>query len=77
MPNPTTAAPRVSGSGTDTGVWKPAPRTSWQWQVNDLPIDSSFDVAMYDIDLFNNAAATVSALHEDGRIVICYMNAGG
>ena len=32
---------------------------------------------MYDIDLFNNDAATVSALHEDGRIVICYMNAGG
>ena len=25
---------------------------------------------MYDIDLFDNDAATVSALHEDGRIVI-------
>jgi len=35
------------------------------------------DVAMYDIDLFDNDAATVSALHEDGRIVICYMNASG
>jgi len=32
---------------------------------------------MHDIDLFDNDAATVSALHEDGRIVICYMNAGG
>jgi len=77
VPNPTTAAPRVSDSATDTDVWKPAPRRSRQWQLNDLPIDSSFDVAMYDIDLFDNDAATVSALHEDGRIVICYMNAGG
>jgi hypothetical protein len=76
-PNPTIAAPRVSDSTTDTDVWKPAPRTSWQWQLNDLPIDSSFDVAMYDIDLFDNDDATVLALHDDGRIVICYMNAGG
>jgi len=32
---------------------------------------------MYDIDLFDNDDATVLALHDDGRIVICYMNAGG
>jgi hypothetical protein len=32
---------------------------------------------MYDIDLFDNDAATVSALHDEGRIVICYMNACG
>ncbi|MDE0721040.1 MAG: hypothetical protein OSB75_10870 [Dehalococcoidia bacterium] len=42
VPNPTTAAPRVSDSATDTNVWKPAPRTSWQWQLN----DSSFDDAV-------------------------------
>tara|TARA_B100000470_G_scaffold133804_1_gene103640 strand:- start:905 stop:1144 length:240 start_codon:yes stop_codon:yes gene_type:complete len=46
VPNPTTAGPRVSDSATDTDVWKPAPRTSWQWQLNDLPIDSSFDDAV-------------------------------
>ena len=61
VPNPTTSVPRVSDSATNTDVWKPTQRTSWQWQLNDLPIDSSFDIAMYDIDLF----------------VICYMNAGG
>jgi hypothetical protein len=52
VPNPTTSVPRVSDSATDTDVWKPTQRTSWQWQLNDLPIDSSFDIAMYDIDLF-------------------------
>jgi len=60
VPNPTTSVPRVSDSATDTDVRKPTQRTSWQWQLNDLPIDSSFDIAMYDIDLF----------------VIWYMNAG-
>ncbi|MEK7777182.1 MAG: endo alpha-1,4 polygalactosaminidase [Chloroflexota bacterium] len=50
---------------------------SWQWQLNDLPVDQSFDVDMYDIDLFDNDAAVVEALHAQSRKVICYMNAGG
>ena len=32
---------------------------------------------MYDIDLFDNDAATVANLHAEGRTVICYVNAGG
>ena len=32
---------------------------------------------MYDIDLFDNDTATVSALHAEGRKVVCYVNAGG
>ena len=32
---------------------------------------------MYDIDLFDNDAAMVAALHAQGRTVVCYMNAGG
>ncbi|NQW24465.1 MAG: endo alpha-1,4 polygalactosaminidase [SAR202 cluster bacterium] len=59
------------------GVWQPAPSTSWQWQLNDLPIDHSVAAEMYDIDLFDNDAATVAALHAEGRIAICYVNAGG
>ena len=58
-------------------VWVPAPKTTWQWQLNGLPLDQSFDVEMYDIDLFDNDAATVAALHAEGRKVVCYMNAGG
>ena len=59
------------------GVWVRAPKTTWQWQLNGLPIDQSVDVEMYDIDLFDNDAATVAALHAEGRKVVCYMNAGG
>ena len=58
-------------------VWRPALDTSWQWQLNGLPLDRSFDVDMYDIDLFDTDATVVAALHAEGRKVVCYVNAGG
>jgi hypothetical protein len=39
-------------------------------------VDQSFNVAMYDIDLFDNDASVVSALHAQGRHVVCYLSAG-
>jgi hypothetical protein len=36
----------------------------------------SVDVPVYDIDGFENSAATVAALHARGRKVICYLNTG-
>jgi hypothetical protein len=56
--------------------WHPPVGASWQWQLTGLPIDPSFDVDMYDIDMFDNDAGTVSALHAQGRKVICYISAG-
>jgi len=50
--------------------------TSWQWQLTDLPVDSSFEVDVYDIDLFDNDASTVAALHAQGYKLICYISAG-
>jgi hypothetical protein len=60
---------------TNTAVWQPTPGTTWQWQLTG-EIDTSFDVAMYDIDLFDVPQSVIDALHEDGRIVICYFSAG-
>ena len=81
-PGPPAGAPESSGGTVVTltaghDVWMPSPKTTWQWQLNGLPLDQSFDVEMYDIDLFDNDAATVAALHAAGRKVVCYMNAGG
>ena len=56
--------------------WLPPVGTSWQWQLTGLPIDLSFDVDMYDVDLFDNDAGTVAALHAQGHKVICYISAG-
>ena len=57
------------------GVWMPPPGTTWQWQLTET-IDTSFDVEMYDIDLFDVPKAVVDQLHADGRIVVCYFSAG-
>jgi hypothetical protein len=59
----------------NTAVWQPTPGTTWQWQLTG-DIDTSFDVTMYDIDLFDVRQSVIDSLHEDGRIVICYLSAG-
>lgn len=57
------------------GWWQPAIHTTWQWQL-DQPVDISFDVNMYDVDLFETDARVVAALQEQGRKVVCYMSVG-
>lgn len=56
-------------------IWHPAPKTTWQWQLTQT-IDTTVDVAMYDIDLFEAPQGTIDTLHAAGRIVICYFSAG-
>lgn len=56
-------------------IWSPPPGTSWQWQVQGT-IDSTIDVEMYDIDLFDTPVQTIADLDADGRVVICYFSAG-
>lgn len=55
--------------------WHPSPGTSWQWQLSGN-IDPSFDVEMYDIDLFDTPQAMIDQLQASGRIVVCYFSAG-
>lgn len=56
-------------------VWKPKLETSWQWQLT-TPVDLSVDAEMYDIDLFDNPASVVEALHARGRKAVCYVSVG-
>jgi hypothetical protein len=60
---------------TDVPIWRPAPGVSWQWQL-DTPVDTSIDAQVFDIDLFDNDASVVAALHEKGAKVICYTSVG-
>ena len=62
-------------SAAGDGIWRPPPGTSWQWQLQDT-IDTSIDVDMYDIDLFDVPEATIADLEAAGRAVICYFSAG-
>jgi len=53
--------------------WAPSPETTWQWQLTGT-IDQSVDVQMYDVDLYDTPQATIDALHNAGRVVICYFS---
>lgn len=55
--------------------WMPRPGVSWQWQLTG-PVDTHFDVDMYDIDLFDTPRVTIDELHDAQRVVICYFSAG-
>ena len=57
-------------------VWSPPPGTSWQIQYAGLPIDTSVDAEMFDVDLYDTPQATVDELKGMGRIVVCYFSAG-
>lgn len=58
------------------GDWlQPTTADTWQWQIEGA-LNSGYDVRVYDIDLFENDAAAMAALHAEGRSVICYFSAG-
>ena len=65
----------ASDTGSGDARWRPRPGTAWQWQLTGR-IDTSVDVPVYDIDGFDQSGAVVSALHDKGRKVICYLSTG-
>jgi hypothetical protein len=68
-------APTSKSATSASTLWIPAANTSWQWQLSGT-VDTSPNVAMFDIDLFENSAAVVQTLHAKGSHVVCYINAG-
>lgn len=49
--------------------------STWQWQLQGT-VDTSYDVDVYDIDLFEPPQSVIDGLQADGRVVICYFSAG-
>jgi hypothetical protein len=60
---------------TEGNWYRPKPLVSWQWQLTGV-INSSYDVEIYDIDLFETEKGLISALQTSGHKVICYFSAG-
>lgn len=56
-------------------IWQPQPGLTWQWQLSGR-VDTSVDVDVYNVDMFDNDAAVVQELHDRGSKVICYISAG-
>jgi hypothetical protein len=71
----------TSGAGASSGSAGGAAAAfevgaTWQWQLSDLPVDTSFEVDVYDVDLFETGASWIAARRAEGRRVICYFSAG-
>jgi hypothetical protein len=78
LPAPPATTPRPAALPDPvacSSCWHPPLETSWQWQLTGT-VDQSVDVAMYDVDMFDTSADVVASLHQAGRKVICYLDAG-
>ncbi|KAL3477508.1 glycoside hydrolase superfamily [Aspergillus californicus] len=64
------------GGDNNTTTWQPALGASWQIVLRYPLNDTTPDVDIYDIDLFDNPKSTISSLQSRGRRVICYFSAG-
>ncbi len=75
MALPVDVAPVTGGSW-----YQPPVGVTWQWQLlvpAGTSLNDSYDVAIYDVDLFDTSEATIQKLNvADGRKVICYFSAG-
>lgn len=62
------------------GTWyKPGVEVTWQWQLlvpADQSLNDTYNVEIYDVDLFDTSESTISDLQAAGRKVICYFSAG-
>ncbi|MEU1127387.1 endo alpha-1,4 polygalactosaminidase [Streptomyces sp. NPDC005899] len=67
--------PAASRAPRTVPRWQPQPGVDWQWQLSGR-VDTTVDAPVYDVDGFDQGAATVSALHREGRKVICYLSTG-
>ncbi len=55
--------------------YKPDIYSSWQWQLMGA-VNTSYDVDIYDIDLFDSNETLIQSLKDNGKKVICYFSAG-
>lgn len=58
------------------GSWyRPPVSVTWQWQLEGS-LNTSYSVALYDVDLFDTRSTTIQNLQQSGIKVVCYFSAG-
>jgi hypothetical protein len=64
------------GDSGDVGRWwHPGAAATWQWQLQG-PVNTAYDVDVYDVDLLDTTPDVIDELRAGGRRVICYFSAG-
>ena len=74
---PASSLPTTPGSGTRSAAARTslAVDATWTWQLLGSPPPPYTD-DVYDVDLFDTSDETIDAIHDAGRLVICYLSAG-
>lgn len=72
--SPNLTAPNITAS--DYKGWQPIAGTTWYIELQGPLTNATYDVEVFDFDLFNNTASTIADLHSNNRKVICYFSAG-
>jgi hypothetical protein len=70
------AAPAPPAPVACSGCYHPAVATTWNWVISSVPTSPYRAVQLYDVDGFENTSANVTALHNAGIKVVCYISAG-
>ncbi len=60
---------------TEGDWYRPATFVTWQWQLNNA-VNTSYEVEIYDIDLFDSSVELIQQLQATGIKVVCYFSAG-
>lgn len=68
-------APAAQALSSQSTWFKPDTQTTWQWQIS-ASLNTSYEVDLYDIDLFDTDPQLIEKLHAQGKKVICYFSAG-
>lgn len=71
-----TPSPPTNTTNSTGPFWKPAAGESWQIVLLYALNDTTTNVSVFDIDLYDNPVETISDLHAKNRRVICYFSAG-
>ena len=56
--------------------WSPSISDTFQIQLSNYPPTLSVDASVFELDLFETSQEIIYTLHQSGKKVICYLNAG-
>ena len=74
-PSPTADSSSPTDSAPPASRWTPSPGESWQIQFSG-DLDTSLDVDIFFLDLFDTPESVIADLHSRGVKVVCYFSAG-